>query len=102
MPMMLDTVTVDTFAPLIGKTFLLHVANADPVTISLIEARAEKTDNDPRRTRAPFSLMFRGPRGAAFAQGTYRVEREGFGQLDLFLVPIAPDQEGPRLQAIFS
>lgn len=51
--------------------------------------------------RAPFSLVFRGPREPLVPQGIRRLEHAGLGELDLFLVPIGPDEAGMRYEAVF-
>ena len=35
-------------------------------------------------------------------QGTYKVEHEKLGTLEIFLVPIGPDKEGLCYEAIFN
>jgi hypothetical protein len=49
----------------------------------------------------PFSLLFRPPEGQQIRQGTYHVQGAA-GDLDIFLVPIMPDRQGARIQAIFA
>lgn len=99
---MIETANVETFSPHLGEQFFLHIPGFAPVGVTLIEATGTVSDNDPRRSRAPFSLLFRGPANTTFTQGTYHIEHPHFGEFDLFLVPIKPDAEGPRLEAIFT
>lgn len=35
-------------------------------------------------------------------QGIHRVEHEQLGSLEIFLVPLGPDQQGMRYEAIFT
>jgi hypothetical protein len=51
--------------------------------------------------RAPFSLVFRGPLEPLLPQGIHRLEHDALGELDLFLVPIGPDEAGTRYEAVF-
>ena len=50
--------------------------------------------------RAPFSIVFRGPREILLPQRIYRSEHEKFEIFELFLVSIGPDQDGLRYEAI--
>jgi hypothetical protein len=42
--------------------------------------------------RVPFSVMFHGPLQPVAPQGIYRVEHAELGALELFIVPIGPDE----------
>ena len=80
-------------------------------------------DVAPPGRRRPFSLLFRSPRrGAYLPQRTYRLEFEpveggplagsplsgdaaenpSLAGLELFLVPLGPDQDGMRYEVIFT
>jgi hypothetical protein len=52
--------------------------------------------------RRPFSLIFRSAGSRYLPQRTYSIEHAALGRLDLFLVPIGPDEGGIRYQAIFA
>lgn len=104
---MLETFTCQTFAPLLGGTFRIHADAEHSVEVELIEA-VETGDSVVQATsqeqvrRAPFSLVFRGPRSIVLPQQIYRMEHGQLGDFELFLVPIGPDQAGMRYQAIFT
>ena len=52
--------------------------------------------------RDPFRLVFLGPADPVLPQRTYRLEHEGLGTLEIFLVPIAQDARGTSYEAIFA
>jgi hypothetical protein len=52
--------------------------------------------DDERR----FSLVFEATSALATGQGTYRVGRDGFGTVDLFLVPVDRGAEHHLYQAV--
>jgi hypothetical protein len=56
----------------------------------------------PGHTREPFALVFRGSAERVLAQGTHALEHDALGTLEIFLVPIGPDGEGMRYEAVFS
>jgi len=49
-----------------------------------------------------FSLLFRGPISPFFPQAIYRLHHEKLGTMDLFLVPMGPDRDGMRYEAVFN
>jgi hypothetical protein len=66
----------------------------------------ETTDLGPAaavaaRSRA-FSLVFRGPRERVLPQETHRLKHDAFGEIEIFLVPIGPDESGMRYEAVFN
>jgi hypothetical protein len=52
--------------------------------------------------RAPFSLRFRGPAGPALAQGIHHLVHADLGELEIFIVPIAADQQSRTYEAVFA
>ena len=99
---MLDRLTVETFTPHVGETFHLRLSDTERMPVTLIGAEASANHGMTGSARAPFSLLFRPPQGQVPPQRTYRVEHERIGTLEIFLVPITPDAQGPRLEAVFS
>ena len=97
---MLDKVTREAFAEHLGKTFRIDVDGGEPVTVELIEATSLGQKSSGRRE--PFSLVFRGPATPHLPQQTYAMSHEGMGRLDVFLVPIGPDETGVRYEAVFN
>jgi hypothetical protein len=99
-----ENLTCSVFAGCLHDSFRVHVG-PEPVEVELIEAR-ELSSRAPRPPelgpRQPFALLFRGPRAAPFGQRTYRVEHDRLGAFDLFLVPVGPDDQGLRYEAIFN
>ncbi len=98
---MLHTFDVGTFAPRLGETFRILAPDSTWTEFVLIEASTlgEGVPADGRR--APFSIVFRGPREPVLPQQTYQVEHAALGSFELFLVPIGPDQAGMRYEAVF-
>ena len=112
---MLDQITRETFAEHVGSRFrvaagagqtlpgLTPSGSTTEVEIELIEAQllpvhAGKGGKAPKRQ--PFSLTFRGP--GYLPQKIYRLEHAKLGALEMFLVPLGPDDKGMRFEAIFT
>jgi hypothetical protein len=94
----------DSFARHLGETFVLRPPEGDPVEVELLEAAAlpGRQTNDEAIRRDPFSLLFRASGASSLPQQVYRVEHSALGELDIFLVPIGPDEVGMRFEAIFN
>jgi hypothetical protein len=99
--MMLEKFEVGTFEPHLGEIFRIQAADSHWSELTLTEATALGTGADVAGLRAPFSIVFLGPREQALPQGTYRVEHAAIGAFELFLVPIGPDEAGMRYEAVF-
>jgi hypothetical protein len=91
----LETLTVADFAPLRGDRFRIGGDDGQPFDAELVEVT-----EIPRAPggRAPFSLVFKGGPSPPLPQRIHRVEHDGLGAIDIFLVPIAAD----RYEAVFT
>jgi len=99
---LLDKLTITDFRPYINQTFRIHVDGLEPVDLELVSVteagRASQTD-----ARNPFSLLFIGPVSPQYLpQHIYRLEHADMGVLELFLVPLGPEEGRMRYEAIFT
>ena len=102
--MSLETLTIETFQAHVDSAFTITLASGEVLTLTLIEARALGAAQLPEG-RAPFALLFRHPalpRQAYLPQHIYRLEHASLGALEVFIVPLGPDAEGMRYEAIFT
>lgn len=101
---MVTDLSIDTFDPVNGSVFQSSLEGGTPVDLTLIEVKslAREDDSLPDDAREPFSLLFRGPNDPMLEQMTYHLEHDSLGELDVFLVPIHPDADGPLYEAIFN
>jgi len=99
----LAEVSYAAFAELLHSRFRVHRNSSTQVELELMEATAHpsapKTDQDQVGT---FSLVFTGPLDQFLTQRTYRFEHEKLGAFDLFIVPIAKDQNSFHYEAVFN
>ena|SRR5712691_4302613 len=103
---MLETWTQATFTPHLGTTFQLHPESAPGLDVELITVTPWSAHDAggaaALRQRAPFSVIFRGPRTPILPQRIYTMEHAQLGVFALFLVPIGPDQHGMCYEAVFA
>ena len=100
MGVMADLLTREVFLPRVGETFRVAETGADLVLAEAASLAVHGASAGPRR--APFSLLFRGPKQPVLPQRIWALENEALGRLEIFLVPIGPDREGMQYEAIFN
>src|ERR1700722_1329630 len=96
----LETLTAEDFRPFHGARFTL-VGGSSAGDASTVEAElvavTEYPDGARPGSRVPFSVLFHGPLQPLLSQGMHRIEHARFGTLDLFLVPVGPEEPpGPE------
>jgi len=104
----LDALTPGAFRDNLGGLFRLAVRPApggSPFSVDLRLADVAEHGKGSATFRASFSVVFHGPLAPILPQGIYRLEHDGLGALDLFIVPLGPDQPSEpaamRYEAVF-
>lgn len=77
-------------------------AEVEGQTFELRLTKVEVSSAADTSGRAPFSLVFVGPREPMLSQRLYRLEHERMDVGDIFLVPVGADEEGTRYEAVFN
>ena len=113
---MLEKLTIDDFKKRIGETFVVTPRNAQgrPVKREAFEVELRRAEPSPyddggkknedakkARKRDPFAVEFHSRLSHHVPQQTFAVEHAKMGTFDLFLVPLGPDAEGHRYEAVF-
>ena len=99
---MLSELTHESFERCLNQTFEVRGANVEPLELELVAVKVVGEPIAGVTTRHAFSLLFRGPRDRMLGQALYRFENELAGTLEFTIVPIGPDAEGLRYEAIFN
>ena len=94
--------TASHFEPHVGSRFQLRADDVLDVELREVEEVGVGSGAPPQAARAPFSIVFLGPRDPVLPQRIYRLEHDELGTLDLFLVPIGRDDAGVRYEAVFT
>jgi hypothetical protein len=97
---MLENLTPASFEEHLGTRFRIHFGGEAPLEAVLYEVKLHEAHAGPRPQ--PFSIYLRGPHGAVLPQRIYRMEHERMGAIEIFLVPIGPDGQGMRYEAVFN
>ncbi|MEM8639510.1 MAG: hypothetical protein AAGG51_11955 [Cyanobacteria bacterium P01_G01_bin.54] len=99
--------TYETFAPLQGDRFRLNVAEyanieAELTAVECLPSSGQNSELAPE-SNPSFYLVFRFPAdGPNFNQGVFPLQHDTLGNLEIFLVPIKPDEQGRNYEAVFN
>ena len=80
----------------------MRVGDGSALPVELIEVRDLGARTVEGVTIENYALVFRSRDKTHVPQGIYGIEHEALGLLELFLVPIGPDEVGMRYEAIFN
>ncbi len=97
---MLESLTKESWSEHLWTSFELTGEGSATLPLVLVEITALGSGAAGRRD--PYSLVFRGPPAPILPQRIYRIRHGRMGELEIFLVPIGPDGEGMRYEAIFT
>ncbi|MGH3186448.1 MAG: DUF6916 family protein [Streptosporangiaceae bacterium] len=95
----LQTLTAEDFRGHQGTRFRLTESSSGASVDAVLAEVTEHAVGTPGTFRTPFSVLFHGPLQPVLPQGTYRVEHEQFGALELFIVPVGPEEPAEPGQA---
>lgn len=95
----LEHLTAAHFVPLLHERFRIDTVDHASFDVELVDVSENGT---PGPARTQFSLTFRGGPTPPVPQRICRLEHAQMGRLDLFLVPIGPDADGQRYEAVFT
>lgn len=97
--MMTDQLTLATFSDRVGDIFDAvipdHTLRLELMLVRKIASAQTKGDR-------PFALEFRGPLDPIWRQSIYKLHNQQLGTLDIFLVPVGPDEQGMIYEAVFN
>ncbi len=95
---MLESLRKEAFAECVNEVFRVARPGSADFQIRLTEVTEQF--HTPRQEA--FSVVFHGPADSLLQQGVYHLSNERLGDLELFLVPIAQDQDGYQYEAVFN
>lgn len=97
---MLDTLTVDRWRECLGQNFRARLGQDAGIDLKLTSATPLGAESGYQRQ--PYSLMFDGPLTPLLPQAIYPLQNESMGELGIFLVPLGPQGQAMRYEAIFT
>jgi hypothetical protein len=92
----------EDFADKVEQVFVISDQDAPAIPMTLAEAGLLPTRGTMPGLRPPFSLTFLAKDPRVLPQRIYRLEHNGLGLLEIFLVPTAKDAQGVSYCATFN
>lgn len=101
---MLDKLTAHDFQPHVKTTFQVRLNDNESTTLYLTNVAEHSVElAAPGAGRLPFTLTFHANhRGGYLPQQIWQFNHDVLGQMELFIVPIGPDANGMRYEAVFN
>ena len=105
-PVPLETLTLAKFSSLVRTHFLVRRAPPhESVQLELVQVTpggtAAKGGAQVQQFES-FALLFHGAQSQPLGQGTYSFEHPQLGTFELFIVPVAAENERLHYQAVFN
>ncbi len=95
--------TLESFERRVGATYEIDLGDGTEVDLVLVSAtRINSASAPPSDDGRPFSLLFRGPVEHPFGQGIRTLNQAEDKAMEIFLVPMQPDADGPLYEAVFA
>ena len=94
----LASASAESFQALIEQAFRVSGEHQHSLVLMEVESRPRVLESG----RAPFTLLFRAQGNEVMPQGTYRLEHESLGSIDLFLVPTEQGDSHVLYEAMFN
>lgn len=96
------TLTEHEFSQHLNTSFRLNLDTPEPVELKLVEVKGYPSKAEEHGGMERFSVFFTGPKDFRLPQSLYQLEHAAMGKLDIFLVPIAEDDQRFRYEAVFN
>lgn len=97
---MLEKLTRSTFEDCAARRFKLE-SEQGQIELELKEAVDVGTKPENAQ-RQPFAVTFEGPSEPVLPQQIYTLDNDELGSIELFLVPVASDDQGTEYEAVFT
>ncbi len=92
----------EDFADKVEQIFVVNDVNVPAIPLTLADAELLPARKTMPGIRPPFSLTFLAKDPRVLPQRIYRLEHNGLGMLEIFLVPSAKDVQGVTYLATFN
>ena len=95
------SLTEKEFSQHVGTKFHLK-ADQVGIDLELIEVKGYVSQKIEQGGMERFSVFFAGPGDPFLLQKVYRLKHARMGEFEIFLVPVAGDENGYRYEAVFN
>jgi hypothetical protein len=95
------SLTEQEFSQHVGTRFQLTLDQQE-IELNLTEVKGYLPGAHEQTGMERFSVFFEGPAESYLPQTVYHLKHERMGEFDLFLVPVAKNDQGFRYEAVFN
>ena len=99
---MSDFQSAADFEKCLNTNFRVELTSPRPIDVKLIAVTPRKSEPNEQAGMERFSVVFAGPSDVFLPQNTYHFTHPDMGEFDVFLVPIAPDANEFRYEAVYN
>ena len=96
------SLTEQEFSKHLNTKFRAQPGDGPPIDLELVEVKAYLKKEGEQTGMERFSAYFKGPSEPYLAQSTYSLQHDRMGGFEVFLVPIARDEQGVRYEAVYN
>ena len=96
------SLTEEEFSKHVNTTFRARLDAEGEVDLELAEVKGYQTKATEQKGMERFSVYFKGPEAPHLPQKTYTLLHDQMGEFEIFLVPISPNDQGFRYEAVFN
>lgn len=90
------------FSEQLGTIFRVETSSSSLVELKLVEVQGASNGLPEVAGQERFALYFTGSNEQFLQQRSYSLRHQELGDLEIFLVPIAQDENGFRYEAVFN
>ena len=98
----LSSLKLEDFQTCLGQTFTVTPEDTDSLELELIQVKPIGVFDSEAEARQSFSLLFSGPLEPMLPQRLYELQNVTLGKLQIFLVPVGPDESVMLYDATFN
>ena len=91
----------DDFNRCLNQPFILDLNDSSTCLLQLISVD-KHPDSATVSDHQAFSVIFRGQDKPALEQQIYQIKHDTLGDMELFIVPVGPDDKGMCYEAVFA
>jgi hypothetical protein len=99
---MAASLTEQEFSRHLNTKFRIQLVDGSQLDLELVEVKGYLTKPGEQTGMERFSAYFKGPSEPYLPQNTYSLQHDGMGGFEIFLVPIARDEQGVRYEAVYN
>ena len=96
------SLTEEEFSQHLNTKFRVQLGNEPHIDLELVEVKGYLTKPGEQTGMERFSAYFKGPSEPYLAQNTYLLQHDRMGKFEIFLVPIARDEQSVRYEAVYN